>query len=293
MGACESTLSSDQLAEAPVSITPDCKTKPTAAGSLPRTNHSGHNPFIIPRRLHLEETTPANDSPMPALIPRRLYLEETTPANDSPMPAHRVFELLEHRSQNAAEKFLEGKLQRDLKAVPGVGKSTVEKLAVLDIFTTDQLAGLFMSLDRDCDKMVSWLKQHKLCAGGHEATCTRALAEKLHLLLDQNQENDAGVPAAHMKFSQLPIRSAIKHIEFLDGPLQRECADVPGVADVTVSRLAALDVHTVDQLAGRFMQLDRDPALMVEWLNQNKLCGGGFAKTCTRALAEKLNRMLD
>ena len=277
MGACESTLYIDQLAEAPVSITPDCKTKPTAAGSLPRTDHSGHNPFIIPRRLNLGD--PSN--------------LETTPANDSPMPAHRAFELLEHRSQDAADKFLKGKLQRDLEAVPGVGKSTVDKLAVLDIFTTDQLAGLFMSLDRDCQKMVKWLKQHKLCAGGHETTCTRALAEKLHLLLDQNQDNDAGVPAAHMKFSQLPIRSAVRHTEFLDGPLQRDCAAVPGVADVTVSRLAALDVHTVDQLAGRFMQLDRDPALMIEWLNQNKLCGGGFAKTCTRALAEKLNRMLD
>lgn len=185
-----------------------------------------------------------------------------------------------------------GPLQRGLDAVPGVGKSTRSKLEGLDIFTLDQLAGQFMSLDRDCHKMICWLKQHKL-GGGYEETCTRALAEKLHRLLDHVHDSDSALCEPHMQFSQLEVRSTAKLSQFLLGPLQSDCAAVPGVGDVTISRLAALGVHTVDQLAGRFMMFDRDPTAMLQWLDDNRLCGGGFAETTTRALSEKLNKLID
>ena len=51
----------------------------------------------------------------------------------------------------------------------------------------------------------------------------------------------------------------------MSGPLQRGLEVVPGMGDATIQKLAALEIHTLDQLMGKFMSFDRDCALMLNW----------------------------
>merc|ERR1711865_1116825 len=104
--------------------------------------------------------------------------------------------------------------------------------------------------------------------------------------------NDEGVPEEHMKYSSLQMDSMTKLPDFMSGPLSRDISVVPGVGGATIEKLAELDIHTLDQLMGKFMSLDRDTALMLQWLEEHKLCGR-FAETCVHALAMRLHSLLD
>ena len=55
--------------------------------------------------------------------------------------------------------------------------------------------------------------------------------------------------------------------DFMAGPLQRGLDVVPGIGQATIDKLAEppLEIFTLDQLMGKFMSLDRDVALMVNW----------------------------
>merc|ERR1712070_674542 len=109
-----------------------------------------------------------------------------------------------------------------------------------------------------------------------------------------DQWPDTGVPEEHMKYSQLQMESMTRLPDFMAGPLQRGLDVVPGIGQATIDKLAEppLEIFTLDQLMGKFMSLDRDVALMVSWLEENKLCGR-YAETTTHALAMKLHSLLD
>jgi hypothetical protein len=80
--------------------------------------------------------------------------------------------------------FMDGPLQRELSALPGIGDQGIKILAKLDITTMDQLMGKFLMLDRDVDKMLAWCEEHKVGGARFAETVVHALAMKAHRLLD-------------------------------------------------------------------------------------------------------------
>eukprot|EP00657_Telonema_sp_P-1_P006594 TRINITY_DN2566_c0_g1_i9.p2 TRINITY_DN2566_c0_g1~~TRINITY_DN2566_c0_g1_i9.p2 ORF type:complete len:113 (-),score=33.62 TRINITY_DN2566_c0_g1_i9:385-723(-) len=96
---------------------------------------------------------------------------------------HMKYSHLQMESVGRLQEFMSGPLQKDLACVPGIGPKTIEKLNEIEIFTLTQLMGKFMSLDRECARMLQWLEEHDLC-GRFAETCVHALAMKLHFLLD-------------------------------------------------------------------------------------------------------------
>ena len=88
------------------------------------------------------------------------------------------------RSQPKLVDFLSGPLQRELAVVPGCGEASIRALEDAGIYTLDQLCGQFMLFDRDTALMVQWLNETVGWASGWAETTTKALAMKLHNLLD-------------------------------------------------------------------------------------------------------------
>merc|ERR1711865_543305 len=103
---------------------------------------------------------------------------------DSGVPEdHMKYSHLQMESVGRLPDFMAGPLQRSLLVVPGMGQATIDKLEQQEIFTLDQLAGKFLSFDRDCSLMLGWFEEHKMC-GRFAETAVHTLAMKLHSLLD-------------------------------------------------------------------------------------------------------------
>ena len=98
--------------------------------------------------------------------------------------SHMQWGRLEMRSQSKLTPFLSGPLPRDLDSLPGCGHASKTAMAQRDIYTLDQLCGRFMLFDRDTALMVQWLEKNGW-APGYAETAVKALAMKLHNLLDK------------------------------------------------------------------------------------------------------------
>merc|ERR1711957_1139738 len=210
---------------------------------------------------------------------------------------HQQYNHLESRSDAKMTAFLPGPLQyphldKDNKdaAPPGCGPAAIEALNGKEIFTLHQLCGQFMLLDRDVNLMLQWMKDAGYSAGW-EATTLLAIAKKMHGLLEGGC-GGGELPAKHMAYAQLQMKSDQKLIEFLSGPLQRDLTVVPGCGPAGVKALAAAEIFTLDQLCGKFMTFDRDPTLMVQWLEEIGFASG-WSETATHALGAKLQSLLD
>jgi nucleotidyltransferase/DNA polymerase involved in DNA repair len=94
---------------------------------------------------------------------------------------HMQYDTLDNLQPDRMNGFMSRGWPRRLEQVPGIGGRGVEILASLGIETPNELAGKFMSLDRDCALMVAWLEEHRF--GRPTETVVRALAAKLHQLL--------------------------------------------------------------------------------------------------------------
>jgi hypothetical protein len=206
--------------------------------------------------------------------------------------SHMQYAGLQMRSESRLVDFMSGPLQRDLECLPGCGPASIDAMATAELFTLDQICGKFMVFDRDPTLMVQWLEDNGFAAGWSE-TATHAIAAKLHnLLAGMASDSSDEVPEEHMKYAGLQMRSETKLVDFLSGPLQRELTGMPGCGPASVKALNTAEIFTMDQLCGKFMMFDRDPALMVQWLEEIHFAAG-WAETATHALAAKLHNLLD
>lgn len=191
---------------------------------------------------------------------------------------------------------MEGGLSCDLSSIPGIGPATIDKLMAQGIFTVDQLAGKFMSMDRDCEAMVRWLKAN--ASSGFEIDVVKALAMKLHSLIElQNGSgctSDRGM-LKHKRFGDLRMDSKGRLPQFMMGALQQgtdALYEVPGIGETTVEKLRAREVFTLEQLCGKFMEMDRDCESFLRWF-ETFLGHNRFGETIVKALAMKLHALLD
>ena len=101
---------------------------------------------------------------------------------DLELEPHMRYSKLENLLPNRTEAFMANGWPSRLTQIPGVGGVGIEVLADLGIETPNELAGKFMSLNRDCMQMVAWLEKHRFGRGAR--TTVYSLAAKLHQLLD-------------------------------------------------------------------------------------------------------------
>lgn len=95
----------------------------------------------------------------------------------------------------------------------------------------------------------------------------------------------------HMRYAALGNLLPDRMDRFMSAGWPRRLEQVPGVGGVGLEVLADLGIETPNELAGKFLMLDRDCALMVAWLDGHRF--GRGAQTAVRALAAKLHQLLD
>merc|ERR1711998_395546 len=119
------------------------------------------------------------------------------------------------------------------------------------------------------------------------------LASRLGMAELIEKFGDGDVREEHMKYSHLGMESVGRLAAFMEGPLGRDLAVVPGIGEQGIKILRNLDIHSLDQLIAKFMSFDRDVNKMKVWCQENKIGGARFAETVVHALAMKCHKLLD
>lgn len=92
----------------------------------------------------------------------------------------------------------------------------------------------------------------------------------------------------HLEPADYPLISA-KAIDFERGKLTTLDA-VPGIGEKNIEILADQCIHTIDQLMGKFLMLDRDTSKMLNWCNELSLFD---SQLIVYVIAKKASSLLD